>query len=265
MLNPANWTASKLCGMCASLSCCFLFVALTLTLGSYGMSNPDPNECWVIKGIDASATTRDGMVAKATALSKPVPEGYPIEMHSVYVAWALWGFWVNFIFIAINVTSMVLMSFNVIPVIAMITSALTATGWVISSILWLVLGTIWRFSAGGSVAAGDKLEKPEGTSSDDWKSALKASSEADGYQLKSGRLLGAFAGLIVALFFVTLSVCCLAGCLVCCCGLSKEDMTKYSQLPQEENNEAEVEAGAQEEQVDADKSAPASDLVTTKD
>ena len=168
MLNPANWTPSKLCGMFASLGCIVFFVVLTIMLGYYGMSNPDPSECWVIKGIDAAATTRAGIEAKATALSKPIPAGYPIEMHSIYVAWALWGFWVNFLFIAVSVTSMLLMSFNVIPMIAMLTSTVTASCWAISSVFWLILGTIWRLFHVGAVASGDMLERPEGTSSDDW-------------------------------------------------------------------------------------------------
>ena len=54
LTDPKNWTASKICGMVSSVLILTVFIVLTFYLGSYGYNNPDPSECWIIKGLDAA-------------------------------------------------------------------------------------------------------------------------------------------------------------------------------------------------------------------
>ena len=67
------------------------------------------------------------------------------------------------------------------PSLAAVTGTIGGLGWLVSTVLWLVFGAIWRYSYGGSVAAGDKLVREDGTSDEDWKNTLEASSAASGY------------------------------------------------------------------------------------
>ena len=244
MMNPANWTKAKLCGMISSAGFVTFFVVLTIMLATYGFGNPDPNSCWVVKGMDSAATTRTAMEERAETLGKVVPEGYPIEMHSVYVTWALWGFWTNFLFAGIFVASMLLMAFNTIPMAAMFTSTLASLGWIVSTVLWLILGMVWRYSQAGMTAAGDRLEKSSSQTNDEWTKALAAASISGGYQLKTGKFLGFVASLFGALILISLVFAAVIGFGMCCCGIKEMpdlsttgDKANYSQLPTNENGE----------------------------
>ena len=240
LIDPANWTAARLCGMCTSLVLVVLFFVLTIMLGRYGFNNPDPEGCWVIKGIDTAALTRDAIEDKAKDMGRVVPEGYPVEMHGVYVGWALWGFWQNFIFVGVFITSMILMACNCIPMASLITSTIVSFGWIVSSTFWLILGMVWRYSSAGQISAGDRLQKTEGMSSDEWKAALENASDANGYQIRSGSFLGFVAGAISTLIFLTICFFAVLGCCMVCCGMEKlpsmDDIGKkannYSNLPQ---------------------------------
>ena len=221
LCDKENWTAKKLCGACTSLACVGFFAILTIALAAYGFSNPDPTACWVVKGIESAALTRDAMEQKAEDMGKPVPEGYPVEMHSVYVNWALWGFWQNFLFFSVFIASTILMFLNCLPMTAMVTSTLTSFAWIVGTVCWLVLGLVWRFSSAGQISSGDRLIRPDGQSSDDWKAALKASSDANGYQIKSGAFMGNVAGAFGLLIFGFIVAFAILGCCMCCCGMEK--------------------------------------------
>jgi len=136
-----------------------LFLVLVIYLYSYGYNNPDPATCWVVKGVDSTALTRDEITAKAASLGVEIPDGYPVEMHKVYVAWAQWGFWTQFILIIVTIASLVVANFA--PVIFAYMSSITGLVWFISTVLWIVFGGITRYTFGGIVAAGDKLVKEE--------------------------------------------------------------------------------------------------------
>ena len=55
--------------------------------------------------------------------------------------------------------------------------------------LWMLLGLIWRYTEGGRIASGDKLERLTGILDEDWKEGVKAASKIDGYQVKSGTFM----------------------------------------------------------------------------
>jgi len=40
-----------------------VFATATVFLGIYSFNNPDPEACWVVKGMDDPETTRDAVVA----------------------------------------------------------------------------------------------------------------------------------------------------------------------------------------------------------
>ena len=44
-------------------------------------------------------------------------------------------------------------------------------------IVWIVLGTIWRFSGPGVIAAGGKLEKPVNMTEEAWTTQLASAIE----------------------------------------------------------------------------------------
>ena len=150
-------------------------------------------------------------------------------MHKVYRAWALWGFWTNMVLFSSLFLSMVLVCFK--PAWAAITSSVGGLGFLISTILWLVFGAIWRYSAGGSIAAGDRLVREDGVSDDDWKATLEASSAANGYQIKNGKFLSLVFGVVTAVFVLILIGFAVAGCLMCVCGMDKDAIGNLTKNP----------------------------------
>jgi len=90
----------------------------------------------------------------------------------VYLAWFLWGFWAKLAFaglIAVTV-GVCYASYNGGLIVASISVGLYA----VNSIVWLIVGGIWRFSKGGMTAAGDRLVRPEGASDDEWNKQLES-------------------------------------------------------------------------------------------
>ena len=69
-------------------------------------------------------------------------------------------------------------------------------------VVWIVLGTVWRFSTAGSIASGSKLEKPVGMTDESWSEQIKTAQEQNGYQLKHGL----FMQVIIVLVFTLLGV-----------------------------------------------------------
>jgi len=170
--DPKNWTVGKIITGLIGLLLLTTFIVLTVYLGQYAFSNPDPSSCWITKGVDAAALTKDAAILKAKEASVDVPEGYPVEMHRVFVAWAMWGFLQNAVMITVIALTIILVAF--VPIMPTIASV-TGMGWCIGTILWLVFGAIWRYSFGGGVSSGDRLVRDDDISDDKWKATLEAS------------------------------------------------------------------------------------------
>ena len=232
LTDSKNWTAGKICGLITSVIILTLFITLTIYCGVYAYSNPDPANAWIIKGVDSTSLTKSAAVDKATAEGITVPEGYPIDMHKVFVAWATWGFWQNLILVCVFLLSLVVSKWS--PKVFAIMGTLTALGWLLGSILWLVFGGIWRYSQGGIIASGDKLERGAENTDESWKAALEQASKDNGYQLKSGKFMATIFGMLGGVIFLAIVVCAIAGCLMCCCGMSQDDINKYNMMPQED-------------------------------
>jgi hypothetical protein len=235
LTDPKNWTAGKICGLIGTVIILTLFITLTVYCGVYAYNNPDPGNAWIIKGVDSPSLTKSAAVDKATADGVTVPEGYPIDMHKVMVAWATWGFWQNLILVAIFALSIAIGTCA--PKAFAVMGSLTGLGWMLGTILWLVFGGIWRYSNGGMIASGDRLEKADGQDEAAWKSSLDAASKSNGYQLASGKFMATIFGLLGGVIFLMIVVFAIAGCLMCACGMDSSSINKYAAMPQMDDKE----------------------------
>lgn len=94
--------------------------------------------------------------------------GYPVEMHKVYHAWFVWGFWANIIIFGLfNVFAAIETYYS--KKIAFIGHAVSGSIYCVHCVIWFVFGSIWRFSKVGTVAAGDKLERLSGSDINAWR------------------------------------------------------------------------------------------------
>ena len=110
------------------------------------------------------------MIARANAMGIDITEGYPLEMHKIYVVWFTWGFIGHLIFAALFAVTLVAGYVN------------KSYGWAVgicnlvlsvtNLLVWLSFGAIWRFSKAGVAAAGDKLERLYGTSDEVWTASV---------------------------------------------------------------------------------------------
>lgn len=176
----------------------------------------------MIKGVDSASLTRDEIQSKAETLGIEIPDGYPIEMHKVYTAWALWGFWTQFILIIVTIASLVVANFA--PIVFAYMSSITGLGWFISSLLWVIFGAIWRYSWGGTVAAGDRLVREDNESTEDYDKRRLEAALSNGYQLKSGAFLGTILTILSTIGFLILWVFAISGCLICVYGWDKDQL-----------------------------------------
>lgn len=139
---------------------------MTFFLGTYAYKNPDPSACWVVRDLHTTATTKSDVIARAITMGIDITEGYPIEMHTIYIVWFTWGFYAHLVFAVLFLATMVVGYYK------------NYYGWILGScncvlsltnlLIWLSFGAIWRFSAAGVVAAGDKLERLFGTTDEIW-------------------------------------------------------------------------------------------------
>jgi len=115
-----------------------------------------------------TARTKAEIIDAANKEDIEVTEGYPVEMHKMYIAWFLWGFFTKCVFIVlIGIASgLYFCAENA----SMIMGSISCGLYIANSIVWLLCGGIWRFSKAGVIAAGDKLERKGGVSDDDWAS-----------------------------------------------------------------------------------------------
>jgi len=100
-----------------------------------------------------------------------IPHGQPLDYHHTFVTWFCWGFW-SFVFPLV-----------MLPVWALIDKIESCQGtfeniigvmWGIDTLLWTVMGAVWRFNAGGKVCSGDMIHRKKGTPDDVFFKALGA-------------------------------------------------------------------------------------------
>lgn len=101
-----------------------------------------------------------------------IVDGYPMEMHQVYIIWFLWGFWAQVAFLAVSAVIVPLFWFK--KSVGMVLGSISCGLYCTNTFVWLAFGGIWRFSKAGVVAAGDKLERLYGTTDSEWAKSLEA-------------------------------------------------------------------------------------------
>ena len=88
----------KVCGIICGVLLFGIGVTLTVYLGIYAYNNPDPQNCWVVKDLHQCQPSKQLVLAKAKEFAIDVTEGYPLEMHRLFVTWFRWGFWTAIVF-----------------------------------------------------------------------------------------------------------------------------------------------------------------------
>ncbi len=188
-----------------------------------------------------------------------VRAGYPVDMAHLFRAWFTWGFWgsiIQILVIAVFVPLFCLYknSYKVSQTVFMVMQGLSCC----STFMWFVLGFFWRFSKGGRVAAGDKLERIANTSDDDRQEEREKASLADGYQLKGGKFMSAFLWLIISAVLIAVAVGSILSVVMCMNGdkdikfdllkETEEDVDEKQALKEEGDNSQPKAEAADEEQ-----------------
>ena len=173
--------------MCAGLLVVLAIdITIAVFLGFYSYKNTDPGHCFYIHGIDRPGNTKSELVEIAMNSHIKVPEGQPLDYHHTFVTWFTWGFWT--------------FSFPIVllPIVALVDKIDSCKGtfesilgvmWGINTLLWTVMGSVWRFNAGGKVCSGDLVHRKEGVTDEQYHKSLDAAQQARGYQFHSGKLM----------------------------------------------------------------------------
>ena len=72
-----------------------------------------------------------------------MPAGYPVNMHNLFLAWFMWGFWSHIALIVIC-TIGGLVKYAVKETSMMMSSALGML-YLLNFFVWVVVGSFWRF------------------------------------------------------------------------------------------------------------------------
>lgn len=89
--------------------------------------------------------------------------------------------------------------------------------YLINSIVWMTFGVIWRFSKGGKVASGDRLERIPGQTNDQWLDTLSKSQKEFGYQVSGGRFMKIFMLFSAWLAAMSCFLCLATSLVMGCC------------------------------------------------
>ena len=134
----------------------------------YGYSNPDPQNCFYVDGLETTGKTRLEATTKAIDVQITVPTGYPIDMAHIFRIWFIWGFWdkiyQTIAFLPVLYLSLTPTQNKLIKIAIGILVSLS----VLNMALWTITGLFWRFSKAGRVTSGEYLIRTEGTSDVLW-------------------------------------------------------------------------------------------------
>lgn len=132
-------------------------------------------------------------------------EGYPVEMHKIYIAWFLWGFYAKCAMIALmGITSILHFWADKGSIVV---GSISCGLYISNAIVWLSCGGIWRYSKAGVIAAGDKLERQANVTNEDWEASMEAAMVRQGYQLEGGRFIKVYmiaVAVLVGILLITL-------------------------------------------------------------
>lgn len=173
--------AALACALVCGGTIVLLYALFVIYLGVYGYANPDPAHCYYIDGVDTPATSREAAVDIATQRNITIKPGYPVDMAHLFRSWFLWGFWANIIGLLFHATFVPIFflyegSFTLKVITYQVFQVLHGC----NGLIWFIMAFFWRFSSGGRIAAGEKLDR--GVLDDaEWKKSLEDSKTANGY------------------------------------------------------------------------------------
>ena len=245
ILDKATRTQKKMIASLTSLGVfCIVYMVFVIYLGVYAYANPDPARCYYVDGLDTTGLSKETVETMAKDQNITVREGYPLDMAHLFRAWFTWGFWgsvVQILIIAIFVPLFCLYknSYKVSQRVFLVMQGLSCC----STFMWFIIGFFWRFSKGGRVAAGDKLDRVAGMSDEEFESKRTNASNADGYQLKSGKFMSAYLWIIISAVLISVAVGSLLSVVMC---LNGDDNVKFMPLPSEEDIEVQQNGAGKE-------------------
>ena len=140
-------------GASSIISLC-VFAAVTITFivvcGIYAFKNPDPAECWVIDGFPQLHGNATYPIDDVTIFNQPV------NVHSLFVSWFIWGFWTC-------MTPIICCPLIIVPVfmgmeaLTFLSAFCCGCGVTCSWLFWMIFGTVWRFGDMGKACTDDAL------------------------------------------------------------------------------------------------------------
>ena len=213
-LNASETATQKVFSLIGMIGCAALGLIIWIFLGYYAFGNPDPKSCWVVRDLAATALTKEGILKKASDMGVDVVDGYPVNMAKVYQAWFAWGFWNNTIVTISSITFWLVKKYS--EKAALIGNGIFGSLFCISSVVWLMFGAIWRFSKAGTIASGDRLERLNDQTDEQWTKSMKDASTQFGYQISGGRFMKIFL-LIVGWAMVLGTLMSIIMCMVMAC------------------------------------------------
>ena len=180
-----------------------LYAIFVVYLGVFAHGNPDPPHCYFIDGLTTTGLTKAAVSTLATERGIPIRAGYPLDIAHLFRAWFIWGFWTSLIQISIvavfvPVFRYVETNIDIYKMVALVMQGMMCC----STMIWFLVGFFWRYSKGGRVASGDKLEKVDGVTDEEWNNAKKQSAITDGYQFNSGRFMSTYLILILTILLI---------------------------------------------------------------
>jgi hypothetical protein len=159
-------TTSKVIGTVIAALVAGVFITVSYYLYVYSYDNPDPNSCWVMKDLQSAAKTKATVIAKGAEMNVAPSEGYPVEMHKIYLAWFRWGFWSSVVISVLFVVFGGLMAAK--KPVGNIIGGISCGIYLLNVIIWLAFGAIWRYSPAGKTASGDFLVREGGIGDSYW-------------------------------------------------------------------------------------------------
>ena len=105
--------------------------------------------------------------------------GFPMEMHALFVAWFLWGFWSKIALVVSMAIGYGTYKYN--EYCGKIVMFLAGGLYAAQGIVWLGVGGVWRYSKGGMVASGDELARGKDVTAEVWAQQVEAAKLSNGY------------------------------------------------------------------------------------
>ena len=144
--------AIQVCGCLCGLIMLAGSITYGVFLGIYAYGNPDPDQCWWIKGNPTSAATQEGAVMLGSMQNPPVT-GDLIDVHAKFTGWFMWGFW-TCLAPCLACPIMVILALAKAQSLVAVVSGCVSCGVSISNLIWIIMGAVYRWGPMGKASTG---------------------------------------------------------------------------------------------------------------